>query len=121
MSADPVLSEKLTPEITLITLNRPDKLNAWTPTMADEQAHAIAAANASIGVVRRARFKSVASLSGSGELLGEGAAVTVADKAMVARRSLMSFIRTEATRNLGIGKPGAIGYSRQRLAQHANS
>ncbi|MEZ5250987.1 MAG: enoyl-CoA hydratase-related protein [Ilumatobacteraceae bacterium] len=32
-------------EIVLITLNRPEKLNAWTPTMADEQAHAIAAAN----------------------------------------------------------------------------
>jgi len=31
--------------VMVITLNRPDKLNAWTPTMADEQAHAIAAAN----------------------------------------------------------------------------
>jgi enoyl-CoA hydratase/carnithine racemase len=30
----------------LLTLNRPDKLNAWTPTMAVEQAHAIEAANA---------------------------------------------------------------------------
>lgn len=32
-------------EIVLVTLNRPEKLNAWTPTMADEQAHAIEAAN----------------------------------------------------------------------------
>ncbi len=32
-------------EITIITLNRPEKLNAWTPTMAAEQAHAITAAN----------------------------------------------------------------------------
>jgi enoyl-CoA hydratase/carnithine racemase len=31
--------------VMVITLNRPDKLNAWTPTMADEQAHAITAAN----------------------------------------------------------------------------
>jgi enoyl-CoA hydratase/carnithine racemase len=29
----------------LITLNRPDRLNAWTPRMASEQAHAIRAAN----------------------------------------------------------------------------
>ncbi|MFN6119177.1 MAG: hypothetical protein ACK5CE_06015 [Actinomycetes bacterium] len=28
-------------EVVLVTLNRPEKLNAWTPTMADEQAHAI--------------------------------------------------------------------------------
>src|SRR5438128_6137679 len=32
--------------VTLITLNRPERLNAWTPRMASEQAHAIAAANA---------------------------------------------------------------------------
>ena len=32
--------------IALITLNRPDRLNAWTPRMADEQAHAVQAANA---------------------------------------------------------------------------
>ena len=32
-------------EVVLVTLNRPEKLNAWTPTMADEQAHAIEAAN----------------------------------------------------------------------------
>jgi enoyl-CoA hydratase/carnithine racemase len=31
--------------ITVITLNRPDKLNAWTPRMAEEQVHAIVAAN----------------------------------------------------------------------------
>jgi len=40
-------------EIVVITLNRPDKLNAWTPTMADEQADAITAANedASVGAI----------------------------------------------------------------------
>lgn len=39
--------------ICLITLNRPDKLNAWTPRMAEEQAHAIMAANddADIGAI----------------------------------------------------------------------
>jgi enoyl-CoA hydratase/carnithine racemase len=31
--------------ITLITLNRPERLNAWTPRMAEEQADAITAAN----------------------------------------------------------------------------
>jgi enoyl-CoA hydratase/carnithine racemase len=31
--------------LTVITLNRPDKLNAWTPRMAEEQVHAITAAN----------------------------------------------------------------------------
>ena len=31
--------------VALITLNRPEKLNAWTPSMAAEQAHAIQAAN----------------------------------------------------------------------------
>jgi enoyl-CoA hydratase/carnithine racemase len=32
-------------EVALLTLNRPDKLNAWTPRMAEEQAHAIETAN----------------------------------------------------------------------------
>jgi len=32
-------------EVAVITLNRPDRLNAWTPTMAEEQAHAIRRAN----------------------------------------------------------------------------
>jgi enoyl-CoA hydratase/carnithine racemase len=32
--------------VALITLNRPDKLNAWTPHMAEEQAHAMGRANA---------------------------------------------------------------------------
>src|SRR3954471_10432163 len=32
-------------DVALITLNRPEKLNAWTPSMAAEQAHAIQAAN----------------------------------------------------------------------------
>src|SRR5213078_4963012 len=31
--------------VALITLNRPDRLNAWTPQMASEQAAAINAAN----------------------------------------------------------------------------
>ncbi len=31
--------------VAFITLNRPDRLNAWTPLMAEEQAHAIGAAN----------------------------------------------------------------------------
>ncbi len=31
--------------ISVITLDRPDRLNAWTPRMAEEQAHAIMAAN----------------------------------------------------------------------------
>lgn len=40
-------------EIVLITLNRPEKLNAWTPTMADEQAQVIEAANddGSVGAI----------------------------------------------------------------------
>ncbi len=33
-------------EVAIITLNRPDRLNAWTPTMAEEQADAIGRANA---------------------------------------------------------------------------
>ena len=39
--------------VSIITLTRPEKLNAWTPTMADEQAHAIEAANTdpSIGAI----------------------------------------------------------------------
>jgi enoyl-CoA hydratase/carnithine racemase len=32
--------------VALITLNRPERLNAWTPRMASEQAHAIRGANA---------------------------------------------------------------------------
>lgn len=31
--------------VTLLTLDRPEKLNAWTPRMAEEQVHAIQAAN----------------------------------------------------------------------------
>ena len=40
-------------EIATITLDRPDKLNAWTPQMAEEQADAIGRANAdrSIGAI----------------------------------------------------------------------
>lgn len=40
-------------DVALLTLNRPDKLNAWTPGMAEEQARAIAEANAdpSIGAI----------------------------------------------------------------------
>ena len=33
-------------DVALITLNRPERLNAWTPQMASEQANAIRAANA---------------------------------------------------------------------------
>ncbi|MGD9702659.1 MAG: enoyl-CoA hydratase/isomerase family protein [Acidimicrobiia bacterium] len=33
-------------DVAVITLNRPEKLNAWTPAMAEEQADAIARANA---------------------------------------------------------------------------
>ena len=32
-------------DVVVLTLNRPEKLNAWTPRMATEQAHAIARAN----------------------------------------------------------------------------
>jgi len=32
--------------VAVLTLNRPDRLNAWTPAMAEEQLHAIEAANA---------------------------------------------------------------------------
>ncbi len=39
--------------VAVITLNRPDRLNAWTPTMSAEQAHAIGVANddSSIGAI----------------------------------------------------------------------
>jgi len=39
--------------VTLITLNRPERLNAWIPRMASEQAHAIRAANddADVGAI----------------------------------------------------------------------
>jgi enoyl-CoA hydratase/carnithine racemase len=36
--------------IALITLNRPERLNAWTPTMSQEMADAIATANADRGI-----------------------------------------------------------------------
>jgi enoyl-CoA hydratase/carnithine racemase len=36
--------------VALITLNRPERLNAWTPQMAREQGHAIGAANEDDGV-----------------------------------------------------------------------
>ena len=36
--------------VVVVTLNRPERLNAWTPTMAEEQHHAIAAANDHPGV-----------------------------------------------------------------------
>jgi enoyl-CoA hydratase/carnithine racemase len=36
--------------VALITLNRPERLNAWTPRMASEQAHAIGTANEDDGV-----------------------------------------------------------------------
>ena len=45
MSFHTILYELQGP-VALITLNRPEKLNAWTPVMAEEQAAAIARANA---------------------------------------------------------------------------
>lgn len=36
--------------VALVTLDRPDRLNAWTPRMSEEQAHAIERANADDGV-----------------------------------------------------------------------
>lgn len=52
MSYDTILSETDGPVVT-ITLNRPEKLNAWTPHMAEELAHAIGSANdtASVGAI----------------------------------------------------------------------
>ncbi len=41
-------------DIVLLTLNRPDKLNAWTPRMSAELVHAIEAADADV-VGRRRR------------------------------------------------------------------
>ena len=40
-------------EVAVITLNRPDRLNAWTPTMAEEQVDAITRANedSSVGAI----------------------------------------------------------------------
>ena len=37
-------------EVALITLNRPDKLNAWTPRMSEEQADALTRANEDEGI-----------------------------------------------------------------------
>jgi enoyl-CoA hydratase/carnithine racemase len=37
-------------EVAWITLDRPERLNAWTPRMSEEQAHAIERANADAGV-----------------------------------------------------------------------
>ena len=37
-------------DVALITLNRPDRLNAWTPRMSEEQAHAIGRANSDLSV-----------------------------------------------------------------------
>jgi enoyl-CoA hydratase/carnithine racemase len=44
MTFDRILYEKHG-DVAVITLNRPDRLNAWTPGMAEEQARAIADAN----------------------------------------------------------------------------
>ena len=38
-------------DVLTITMNRPDKLNAWTPTMGAEMAHAIQAANADNSII----------------------------------------------------------------------
>lgn len=45
MSDRTILYEKQG-EVAILTLNRPERLNAWTPAMAEEQVHAIEAANA---------------------------------------------------------------------------
>lgn len=52
MRFDTILYEVRGP-VAIITLNRPEKLNAWTPGMAEEQAAAIATANAdrSVGAI----------------------------------------------------------------------
>jgi enoyl-CoA hydratase/carnithine racemase len=42
----PLITSETREEVCLITLNRPERLNAWTPTMADEIAAVIAEANA---------------------------------------------------------------------------
>jgi enoyl-CoA hydratase/carnithine racemase len=39
------ISYEVRDEVAVITLNRPERLNAWTPTMAEEQVDAIARAN----------------------------------------------------------------------------
>ena len=44
MSFETILYEKKNNSV-LITLNRPEKLNAWTPFMAEELAKAITKAN----------------------------------------------------------------------------
>jgi enoyl-CoA hydratase/carnithine racemase len=44
MTYEQILSE-IRDDVALLTLNRPEKLNAWTPRMATELAHAIEAAN----------------------------------------------------------------------------
>jgi len=49
MSYEQILYE-VRGDVALITLNRPEKLNAWTPRMSEEQADALAAANADANV-----------------------------------------------------------------------
>ena len=44
MSDETILTE-VVDDVLVITMNRPDKLNAWTPTMGAEMAAAIRAAN----------------------------------------------------------------------------
>jgi len=44
--SDPIVLYERRDAVGLITLNRPDRLNAWTPQMAEEQARAIESANA---------------------------------------------------------------------------
>jgi enoyl-CoA hydratase/carnithine racemase len=39
------ITSETSDDVAIITLNRPERLNAWTPTMAGEQAHAIGRAN----------------------------------------------------------------------------
>src|SRR5262245_40457364 len=44
--SDPIVLYERRDAVGLITLNRPDRLNAWTPRMAEAQARAIESANA---------------------------------------------------------------------------
>ena len=50
MAYDTILTE-VADGILTVTMNRPDKLNAWTPQMGGEMADAIAAANADVEII----------------------------------------------------------------------
>lgn len=59
-------------EVALITLNRPDKLDAWTPAMAEEQAAAGTRQRAGeLPRNRAARVPHLAKQRGTGRLAGK--------------------------------------------------